>query len=78
MLIRGVFEKQRLVKLLRHYIAFEHDTDSDAVYKILAGYHQFHAVENAVAATVIASSANRGSAGWCGVAHAGIRARACP
>ncbi|MCH7724874.1 MAG: type I restriction endonuclease subunit R, partial [Planctomycetes bacterium] len=56
-LIRGVFQKDRLLTLLRNYIAFEEDTDSDAVYKILAGYHQFHAVEQAVAKTLQASSA---------------------
>ncbi|MCH7687280.1 MAG: type I restriction endonuclease subunit R [Planctomycetes bacterium] len=55
-LIRGVFEKERLLTVLRNFIAFEEDTDSDAVYKILAGYHQFHAVEKAVDATVQASS----------------------
>ncbi|MCH7946096.1 MAG: type I restriction endonuclease subunit R, partial [Armatimonadetes bacterium] len=55
-LIRGVFEKERLLTVLRDFIVFEEDTDSDAVYKILAGYHQFHAVEKAVDATVQASS----------------------
>ena len=55
-LIRGVFDKRRLLTLLRSYIVFEEDTDSDEVYKILAGYHQFHAVEKAVEATVTASA----------------------
>ncbi len=54
-LIRGVFEKRRFLKLLQHFVAFEDDTDSDRVIKILAGYHQFHAVERAVEATVEAS-----------------------
>jgi type I restriction enzyme, R subunit len=56
-LIRGVFDKERLLTVVRNYIAFEEDTDSDAVYKILAGYHQYHAAEKAVDATVKASSA---------------------
>jgi type I restriction enzyme R subunit len=55
-LIRGVFDKERLLTVVRNYIAFEEDTDSDAVYKILAGYHQYHAAEKAVDATVRASS----------------------
>lgn len=54
-LIRGVFEKGRFLKLLRHFIVFEDDTDSDGVYKIVGGYHQFHAVQAAVEATVEAS-----------------------
>ena len=52
-LIRGVFDKQRLLALVRHFIAFEDDEGS--VHKILAGYHQFHAVEDAIEATVSAS-----------------------
>lgn len=56
-LIRGVFEKNRLLNLVRNYVAFEEDADSDAVYKILAQYHQFHATEKAVDATVRASAA---------------------
>lgn len=55
-LVRGVFAKDRLLKILRHFITFEADTDSDRVYKILAGYHQYHAVQEAVKATVQASS----------------------
>ena len=55
-LIRGVFEKGRFLKLLRHFIVFEHDTDSDRLIKILAGYHQFHAVHRAIDATVEATS----------------------
>ena len=55
-LIRGVFQKDRFLKLLRHYIVFEHDTDSDLLIKIIAGYHQFHAANAAIEATVKAAS----------------------
>jgi len=55
-LIRGVFEKERFLKLLRHYIVFEHDTDSDRLIKIIAGYHQFHAARQAIEATIAATS----------------------
>ena len=54
-LVRGVFEKRRFLDLLQHFIAFEDDPDSGAVNKIIAGYHQFHAVNAAVEETVRAS-----------------------
>jgi type I restriction enzyme R subunit len=54
-LIRGVFEPRRFLDLLQHFIVFEEDPDSGAVHKILAGYHQFHAVNAAVEETVRAS-----------------------
>ena len=56
-LIHGVFEKERFLKLLLHFIVFEEDPDSGALHKILAGYHQFHAVQAAVQETVRASGA---------------------
>ena len=43
------------MKLLRHFVAFEEDKDTGQVYKILAGYHQFHAVQKAMDAIVEAS-----------------------
>ncbi|MBN8610535.1 MAG: type I restriction endonuclease subunit R [Deltaproteobacteria bacterium] len=52
-LIRGVFEKRRLLDLLRYFIVFE--DDGDVAIKKMAGYHQFHAVASAVEATVAAS-----------------------
>lgn len=48
--VRGVFEKRRFLELIRSFTVFEHDEDGD-VTKKLAGYHQFHAVEAAIAAT---------------------------
>jgi type I restriction enzyme R subunit len=53
-LIDGVFEKRRLLDLLRHFIVFE-DDGSGNVTKKVAGYHQFHAVQRAVRETVAAS-----------------------
>jgi len=52
-LIEGVFEKQRLLDYLRYFIFWETD---DGYVKKLAGYHQYHAVNKAVSATVKASS----------------------
>jgi type I restriction enzyme R subunit len=54
-LVRGVFDQERFLMLLRHFVVFEEDTDSDELHKILAGYHQFHAVQKAVDATIEAS-----------------------
>lgn len=54
-LVRGVFEPRRFLDLLQHFIVFEEDTDSDRLHKIIAGYHQFHAVNAAVEETVRAS-----------------------
>lgn len=52
-LIRGVFEKRRFLDLLRHFIVFD-DRDGQIVKK-MAGYHQFHAVQRALDATLKAS-----------------------
>ena len=54
-LIRGVFDRQRFLDLLQHFIVFEEDPDTGALHKIIAGYHQFHAVNAAVEETVRAS-----------------------
>lgn len=52
-LIEGVFEQERLLDLLRHFTVF--GETSSGLVKILAGYHQFHAVRKAVASTLRAS-----------------------
>ncbi len=54
-LVRGVFEPRRFLDLLQHFIVFEEEPDSGALRKIIAGYHQFHAVNAAVEETVRAS-----------------------
>jgi type I restriction enzyme R subunit len=53
-LIAGVFDKRRLLDLLRDFIVFG-ETDS-GLTKIMAGYHQFHAVRHAVEKTVEAAA----------------------
>lgn len=53
-LIEGVFEHRRLLDLLCHFTVFG-ETGS-GLAKIIAGYHQFHAVRHAVNSTVTASS----------------------
>jgi type I restriction enzyme R subunit len=53
-LIEGVFEHRRLLDLLRHFTVF--GETGAGLAKIIAGYHQFHAVRHAVERTVAASS----------------------
>ena len=54
-LVRGVFDRSRFLALLEHFVTYEEDSDSGAVHKIIAGYHQFHAVNAAVEETIRAS-----------------------
>jgi type I restriction enzyme R subunit len=56
-LIHGVFEPKRFLDYLKYFIVFEHGDHSDPIKKI-AGYHQFHAVNKAVATTIAASGPN--------------------
>jgi type I restriction enzyme, R subunit len=52
-LARGVFDRHRMLELVRHFIAFE--DDGVAVDKKLAAYHQFHATQKAVQTTLRAA-----------------------
>jgi type I restriction enzyme R subunit len=52
-LVRGFFKPALLLDYLRHFVLFEQD--GDILIKKVAGYHQFHAVREAVAATVVAA-----------------------
>ena len=52
-LIRGVFDKRRLLDLLRYFIVFE--DDGDTAIKEEAGYHQVHAGARALDATISGS-----------------------
>lgn len=77
-LVRGVFAPRHFLDLLQHFIVFEEDPDSGAVHKIIAGYHQFYAVNAAVEETVRASGMAdknllRQAAGayWAGRMHGG-------
>jgi type I restriction enzyme R subunit len=53
-LVKGVFEKARFLDLLRGFVVFE--VDRASIEKKIAGYHQYHAVNKAVACTVKAAS----------------------
>ncbi|MCA3039694.1 MAG: type I restriction endonuclease subunit R [Rhodocyclaceae bacterium] len=56
-LIEGVFERRRLLDLLRDFTVF--GETGAGLAKIIAGYHQFHAVKRAVDSTVRALSLNK-------------------
>jgi type I restriction enzyme R subunit len=53
-LIEGIFERRHLLDLMRDFTVF--GETSSGLAKIIAGYHQFHAVRHAVEKTVEASS----------------------
>jgi type I restriction enzyme R subunit len=53
-MLQGVFDKKRLLDLIGHFIVFEDSGDGQLVKK-MAGYHQFHAVNVAVAETLRAA-----------------------
>ena len=52
--IEGVFEKARFLTLMRDFTVFE--VTGSGLVKIVAGYHQFHAVRHAVESTTAATS----------------------
>jgi len=51
-LVRGIFDKGRLLEFVRHFCLFEEDGQ---IVKKIAAYHQFHAVREAVERVVEAS-----------------------
>lgn len=64
-LLKGVFDQERFLDLVRHLVVFEEDRGT--VAKKVAGYHQFHATREAVASMVKASSPEgdrRGGVVW--------------
>jgi len=52
--VRGFFAPDLLLDYLRYFILYEQG--EDGIVKKIAGYHQFHAVREAVRATVIAAT----------------------
>jgi len=49
--VHGLLEKQRLLDFLRYFVVFE-DEGGGILTKKIAGYHQFHAVNRALAQTL--------------------------
>jgi type I restriction enzyme R subunit len=52
-LVKGFFKPELLLDYIHHFVLFEQDGDN--TIKKIAGYHQFHAVREAVRATIIAA-----------------------
>lgn len=52
-LIKGMFSYNKILDILKNFILFQSDTNE--AIKILAGYHQYHAVNKAVEQTVRAT-----------------------
>jgi type I restriction enzyme, R subunit len=52
-LIQGVFEQGRFLDLMRHFTVF--GESGSGLIKIIAGYHQYHAVKKAVISTIRAT-----------------------
>ena len=57
-MLDGVCKRERFLSLVRDFIVFEND-GSGRILKKMAGYHQFHAVQVAVAETLRAAKLNR-------------------
>ncbi len=53
-LIKGMFDRKRFLDIMRHFILFE--DDGKKIAKKVAAYHQYHAVNAAVEATLKATS----------------------
>ena len=52
-MVKGFFDPEMLLDYIRYFVIFEQE--GDIVVKKIAGYHQFHAVREAVRVTIIAS-----------------------
>ena len=53
--LQGACDKKRFLELIRFFVVFE-DAGRGAIVKKMAGYHQFHAVQEAVAQTLRAQT----------------------
>lgn len=60
---KGIFEKDRLLDILKNFICFSNEQKGSA--KILAGYHQYFAVKKAIASTQKATETDgKGGVFW--------------
>jgi type I restriction enzyme R subunit len=75
-LLKGVFDKRRLLDLIRNFIVFE--DDGEKVVKKLAGYHQFHAVNKAVESTLKAAGVLQCSAAVPAAGSGGVSPHGTP
>jgi len=63
-LIKGFFDKEHLIDYIQNFVLFEDDGKN--IIKKIAGYHQFHAVREAIESVVQASTtgSKRGGVVW--------------
>lgn len=62
-LFQGMFDKVRLIEIIRDFLCFSKEDKADA--KILAAYHQFYAVRKAVKSTIEATETDgKGGVFW--------------
>lgn len=52
-LIKGIFDKSRFLDIIKQFVLFQ--SDGVDTFKILAGYHQYHAVNKALDSTIRAT-----------------------
>src|ERR1700740_301594 len=63
LMVEGVFAPERFLELIRDFVLFE--TDGAKTWKVMAKYHQVHAVDAAVESAAEAMvSARRGGLVW--------------
>ena len=64
-LVKGLFERQTFLKYFRHFIAYQ--TSGVGIFKVIAGYHQYHGVlkgvDRALASISDHSEGKRGKGG---------------
>lgn len=62
-LFQGMFDKVRLIEIIRNFICYSKEDKADA--KIIAAYHQFYAVRKAVKSTIEATETDgKGGVFW--------------
>ena len=63
-LIKGFFDKEHIIDYIQNFILFEDDGKN--IIKKIAGYHQFHAVREAIESVILASTggSKRGGVVW--------------
>jgi type I restriction enzyme, R subunit len=54
--LKGICDPTRFLDILRYFIVFE--VDGETIIKKVAGYHQYHAVNKAIASSISATSSN--------------------
>jgi type I restriction enzyme R subunit len=84
--VQGFFNRELLLDYIRYFVLFEND--GKRLIKKIAAYHQFHAVREAVAATIVASTGKHlplrsnispavKKRAWCGIPRVPAKVSPC-